>query len=231
MTKRLSLGVLLFFIMSASGCSSAVHEEALAKVNAEVEKLGKEMTRPKLPVMKDFMPDMNLVPRSEILTHIVLHFTSNAAVNPENPFIYEEIRNIFIEYDVAPHYMIDRQGKIYFLMPESRRARHAGKGGLFSFPEYNDRLNNHSIGIELMAVGTEEEMLTMLTVDQYKKIPPEHIGYTEEQYKALNLLLDDILTRNKQIKRDRKHIIGHNEYAPDRKVDPGILFDWSKLKF
>ena len=56
-----------------------------------------------------------------------------------------------------------------------------------------------------------------------------HIGYTEAQYKSLSLLLDDILARNKKMKRDRNHIIGHDEYAPARKTDPGSLFDWSKI--
>ncbi|WP_170169113.1 N-acetylmuramoyl-L-alanine amidase [Mesobacillus subterraneus] len=231
MNSKLSLAVMLLFILLVSGCSGKIAEEAATKVKVDTDKPRIDLTVPQLPVIKDFMPNMNFVPRSETPTHIVLHFISNAAVNPEDPFLYEEIRNIFIEYDVAPHYMIDRQGQIYYLMPETRRARHAGKGGLFDFPDYNDRLNNHSIGIELMAVGTEEEMLTMLTAEQYQKISTEHFGYTDEQYKALNQLLDDILSRNKQIKKDRKHIIGHNEYAPDRKVDPGILFDWSEIKF
>jgi N-acetyl-anhydromuramyl-L-alanine amidase AmpD len=90
-------------------------------------------------------------------------------------------------------------------------------------------LNKYSIGIELMAIGTEAEMAPMMSVEHYKKIPKEHIGYTEAQYGALNLLLDDILTRNKKIKRDREHIIGHDEYAPERKTDPGSLFEWVKV--
>ncbi len=231
MYKRLLLTALFFLMIITTGCSDPIQEEVAAKTNAEVKKSKVDRSSPQLPVIKDFMPNMNFVPRSETPTHIVLHFISNAAVNPVDPFVYEDIRNIFIEYDVAPHYMIDRNGIIYFLMPETRRARHAGKGELGAFPDYNDRLNNHSIGIELMAIGTESEMQSMITVNHYKKIPSEHIGYTKEQYKALNLLLDDILLRNKQIYRDRKHIIGHNEYAPERKVDPGSLFDWSKVNF
>ena len=148
---------------------------------------------------------------------------------PKNPYIYEEIRNIFIDYNVSPHYMINREGEIYFLLPESRAARHAGKGELPQYTEYNDQLNKYSIGIELMAIGTEAEMQQMMSPEHYKTISKEHIGYTEAQYKALNLLIDDIVARNPKIKRDKMHIIGHDEYASNRKTDPGDLFDWKKI--
>lgn len=227
MNKRLVMGILGMFIFLTGGCSHRFEEEAVAKT--KVENTKKAPAGIRVPVTKDFMPNMNFVPRSNVKTHVVLHFISNAANNPENPYVYEEIRNIFIDYDVSPHYMIDRDGDIYFLLPESRRARHAGKGELLDFPDYKDGLNDHSIGIELMAIGTEAEMEPMMSHDDYKKIPQEHIGYTEAQYKSLNLLLDDILARNKKIKRDKIHIIGHDEYAQERKTDPGSLFDWAKI--
>jgi N-acetyl-anhydromuramyl-L-alanine amidase AmpD len=227
MVKRLVLTILLISLVGAGGCSNRTHEEAVSK--AEPEKPAAAQKVIQIPVKKDFMPKLNFVPRSDIKTHVVLHFISNAAVNPDNPYIYEEIRGIFVDYDVAPHYMIDRNGEIYFLLPETRSARHSGKGELNEYPEYKDHLNDYSIGIELMAIGTEEEMETMMSPEDYKKIPPEHIGYTEAQYKSLNLLLDDILARNSKVKKDRKHIIGHDEYAPDRKTDPGSLFDWKKI--
>ncbi|WP_286181016.1 N-acetylmuramoyl-L-alanine amidase [Bacillus sp. ISL-37] len=230
MKKRgilVKLGILIGLILT--GCSDRNQEEMV--VMAEVKKKTKPPAEVMIPVTKDFMPNMNFVPRSNIPTHIVLHFISNAANKPENPYMYEDIRGVFIDYDVSPHYMIDRDGEIYFLLPESRAARHAGKGGIEGFPEYEDHLNKYSIGIELMAIGTEEEMQLIMSPDHYREIPAEHIGYTEAQYQALNLLIDDILARNKQIKRDRVHIIGHDEYAPDRKTDPGDLFEWDKVFF
>lgn len=223
-----SLGWLFLTIMLlVSGACSRIEEETVAEAGPPKPRIVKPELQ--VPVIKDFMPKMNFVPRSHTKTHVVLHFISNAAVNPENPFVYEDIRRIFIDYDVSPHYMIDRKGEIYFLLPESRAARHAGKGELFNFPGYKDHLNDYSIGIELMAIGTESEMQSMISPEQYRKIPKEHIGYTEAQYKSLNFLLDDILVRNQEIKRDREHIIGHNEYAPERKIDPGSLFDWSMI--
>lgn len=28
---------------------------------------------------------------------------------------------------------------------------------------------------------------------------------------------------------DRRHIIGHSDYAPKRRRDPGVVFDWSRI--
>lgn len=228
MKKRVILiKIVVFLFLILSGCSDELQEETVA--SAEVKKQKTVQAQIQIPVNKDFMPNMNFVPPGNIPTHVVLHFISNAAINPDNPYIYEGIRKIFIDYDVSPHYMIDREGQIYYLLPESRAARHAGKGEIPIYTEYEDQLNKYSIGIELMAVGTQVEMQQMMSPEHYKKIPQEHIGYTDAQYKALNLLLDDILARNKKIQRDRMHIIGHDEYAPDRKTDPGSLFDWSRV--
>jgi N-acetyl-anhydromuramyl-L-alanine amidase AmpD len=228
MARRGFVGIFPMLLLLSGGCSAGMEEEAVAKVEVH-PKPEVSQTEVQVPVIRDFMPKLNFVPRSDVKTHIVLHFSSNAVMSPENPYVYDEIRKTFINYEVSPHYMIDRKGKIYYLLPESRAARHAGKGDLFDFPDYRDHLNKYSIGIELMAIGTEAEMAPMMSVEHYKKIPKEHIGYTKVQYNSLNLLIDDILGRNKKIKRDRKHIVGHDEYAPERKTDPGSLFDWSRI--
>lgn len=216
--------MLLAAVVLVAGCSN---EKAVAK--EELRKSKVLQTRIEVPVVKDFMQKFDFEPRKEAKTHVVLHFISNAAVKPDNPYNYDDIRSIFTEYDVAPHYMIDREGVIYYLLPENRIARHSGKGELPGFPEYKDHLNDFSIGIELMAIGTEAEMEAMMSSEDYKKIPQEFIGYTDAQYESLNLLLEDILARNPKIKNDRTHIIGHEEYAHGRKSDPGSLFDWKKI--
>ncbi|WP_226086019.1 N-acetylmuramoyl-L-alanine amidase [Mesobacillus sp. S13] len=229
MKRRLMLvlWVLPLVLLMAGGCSAEIEEQVVA--SAEEKNPKQVQNEVRIPVIKDFMPRLNFVPSSDVKTHVVLHFSSNAVANPENPYVYEEIRQTFIDYEVSPHYMIDRNGEIYYLLPESRAARHAGKGDLLAFPEYKDHLNRYSIGIELMAIGTQEEMAPMMSAQHYKSIPQEYIGYTEAQYDALNRLLNDITARNKNINKDRKHIIGHDEYSPERKTDPGSLFDWSKI--
>src|SRR5699024_738605 len=108
------------------------------------------------------LPSANSEERVETTTHVVLHFTSNALHNPKQPYLIEDTYNIFKDYGLSAHYVIGRAGEIYLFVPENRVAYHAGKGTLKDFPHYNDRLNQYSIGIELLAVGTREEMIPVI---------------------------------------------------------------------
>ena len=167
--------------------------------------------------------------QSEEITHVVIHFISNVIANRENPYIIEDILRIFQDYGVNAHYLIDRDGTIHSVVPENRVAFHAGPGSLVDFPEY-ESLNRHSIGIELLGIGTQEEMSQFLTAAEYNALDPSLIGFTDAQYEALNWLLNEILARHPTIKPSRTHIIGHSEWAPD-KPDPGELFEWERLDF
>lgn len=172
----------------------------------------------------------NSKPRTENITHVAIHFISNAANNPRNPYNVQDIYRIFLNGGVSTHYLIGRNGEIYRLVDENRVAYHAGKGSLPGFPGYENRLNEYSIGIELMAIGTRDEMLPFFPSQAYDLISPSNIGYTDAQYRSLNLLLDEIIKSHPLIVRDRQHVVGHDEYAPGRRTDPGRLFDWSRLR-
>ncbi|MDQ0232133.1 N-acetylmuramoyl-L-alanine amidase [Metabacillus malikii] len=201
------------------------------KITKEIKKPIPKISNNNTEIIQSILPDENSKPRTTPITHVLIHFSSNVVNNPKNPFIVNDIRQVFIDYGVSAHYLIDRNGKIHQFVPENRVAYHAGKGNLKAFPQYRDKMNDYSIGIELMAIGTKEEMSIMMSEENYQKIPQNFIGYTSEQYDSLNGLLDEILTRNNMISRDRQHIIGHDEYAPERKTDPGSLFEWSKIGF
>ncbi len=175
------------------------------------------------------LPEENYGEREGEISHIVLHFMSNAVNNRAKPYEFEELYSIFTEYGISAHYLIDRQGKIYRLVEEDKTAYHAGKGKLDGYPHYENRLNHHSIGIEMMAIGTQKEMGMYLKENEYRALDEDLIGFTQEQYEALNKLLQDILRRNPKIKNDREHIIGHDEYSNSGKTDPGSLFQWDKL--
>ena len=187
------------------------------------------ITKTGIPTIDFLLPQKNSEERTTPIKNLVVHFTSNAVLKPKAPYNAQDTRQVFIDYGVSAHYMIGREGEIYLLVPENRIAYHAGKGNLKSFPQDKDQLNNYSIGIEMMAIGTEEEMSSMMSAAVYDSIPQSNIGYTEVQYQALHKLINDIVQRNPDIKKDRKHIVGHDEYAPGRKSDPGSLFDWSQI--
>lgn len=221
------LMAVIFAVMINVGCTKPEQAASAAETEAEEKSHAEDTIDSQLTLL----PDANSKERLESITHIVLHFTSNALEDPESPYSYEDMREVFIEYGLSAHYLIDREGQIYNLVPENRVAFHAGKGELAAYPDYKDRLNDYSIGIELMAIGTREEMKQMLPDETYDRIQDKDIGYTEEQYESLRLLLDNIYVRYPSIPMDRDHIIGHDEYAPERKSDPGSLFDWSEIGF
>ena len=181
-------------------------------------------------VIKRLLPPERSSPRKQNrITHVLIHFMSNVIQNPDHPFDIDEVIQIFEDNPLSSHYIIDREGRAFQLVEESRRAFHAGKGRLDDYPEYTNNLNEYSIGIELLGIGTREEMAQFISAQQYDQLDPSFIGFTDAQYDSLNNRLAEIYERYPSIVRDRRHIIGHDEYAPGRKTDPGRLFDWQRV--
>jgi len=107
---------------------------------------------------------------------------------------------------VSAHYSVDEDGSIYRLVPENRRAWHAGVGLWQGAADINAR----SIGIEIVNPGHE-------------------FGYrpfSNSQMAAVTALALDILATH-PIPAAR--VLGHSDIAPLRKKDPGELFDWPRL--
>lgn len=107
---------------------------------------------------------------------------------------------------VSAHYCIDEDGTIFGLVPEARRAWHAG----VSYWAGARDINNRSIGIEIVNPGHEFG---------YRPFP-------EPQMRALERLAREILTR---LPISARLVLGHSDVAPARKIDPGELFDWQRL--
>ncbi|MCS7018074.1 MAG: N-acetylmuramoyl-L-alanine amidase [Cytophagales bacterium] len=184
-----------------------------------------------LTIIQRPLPEKCSRPREkeQPVTHLMIHFCSICTQQPENPYDLNGICQVFEKYGVSAHYLIGRDGTVYQLVDESRIAYHAGKGKL-PFPPYlENSFNRCSIGIELMGIGTQEEMAHFMSAADYQRIAPSDIGFTEAQYVSLQQLIADICKRHPQVKQNRQHIVGHHEYAPDRKVDPGSLFNWKKI--
>ena len=175
--------------------------------------------------VQDFLEFENSsYPRENPVEFVMIHFTSAVMLDRENPYDYDLVRGIFVDYNLGIHYIIDRDGTIYCFLPETRSAWHAGKGS-FGDEKYTDNMNRHSIGIELMGVGSQEDMSIYLHPEEYDRLDASLIGFTDAQYTALGNLVQDICQRH-EIEMDRQHIIGHQEYNP-AKNDPGELFDWA----
>ena len=163
---------------------------------------------------------------------VMLHFCSDVIQNPDNPFSLERITEIFTSVTVSAHYLIDRDGTVYRFVPEDKAAFHAGRGTVPWLPERHNNLNEFTIGIEMFNIGSAEDMKIFMSKAKYEEFArkhPQFIGYTDAQYAALNGLLADIRSRHPAIKLDRRHIVGHSEYAGPRRTDPGTTFDWTRI--
>ncbi len=182
-----------------------------------------------LSITEKRLPDYCSAPRTKAVRYVMLHYTSNALQNPSHPMEVDKVLDIFKRYKVSAHYLIDRDGSIYSLVAENRIAFHAGKGVLKHDSSTQNVLNGQSIGIELMAVGTASEM-QKLGVINYQLIPESAIGFTEAQYQSLKQLLTALAERHPEFECNKRQVIGHDSYAPDRRGDPGSLFDWQKLE-
>jgi N-acetylmuramoyl-L-alanine amidase len=107
---------------------------------------------------------------------------------------------------VSCHYLVDENGDLYALVPEEKRAWHAGA----SYWAGESDINSRSIGIEIVNPGHEFG---------YRDFPDVQIAAVEE----LSL---GILGRH-PIPPGR--VLGHSDVAPERKEDPGERFPWARL--
>lgn len=159
--------------------------------------------------------------------YVMIHFTSAVVEHRDDPLNMDYIRQIFVDYDISVHYIIDREGTVRCYVPEERVAWHAGKGEWANDEKYTNKMNHYAIGIEIAAIGSQKDMEIYLTEEEYAALDDRFKGFSDAQYDALKLLVEDICARY-GIPADRDHVIGHQDYSPS-KNDPGELFDWSRI--
>ena len=104
--------------------------------------------------------------------------------------------------EVSCHYVIGEGGDLCRLVPDDRRAWHAGAGRWGDITDVNTR----SLGIELSNDATSP--------------------FPAPQMKTLEALLTDLMARHGI---PPHAVIGHSDCAPGRKIDPGPRFDWRAL--
>ncbi len=190
-------------------------------------------TQPK--IIDRLMPMTHSRPRPTTATidTIVLHFSSDCSQHPDHPYDVAKQIQIYLKAQVSTHYLIDREGNIFRLVDEKRTAWHAGNGSLPWDPSRKS-MNNTSIGIEMLAIGSKADMVPLFMsatkYDDLAKKHPEWIGFTDPEYSSLKRLIADIESRHPEIKHDNHHIIGHEDWAGrKRRTDPGQTFDWAKI--
>ena len=154
--------------------------------------------------MDDLIHRENLSPncdeRALPVSMVVLHYTGMPTAAEA------EARLVDPAAKVSAHYLIGEDGEVVRLVPEAKRAWHAGR----SYWRGTTDINSASIGIELVNPGHEWG---------YREFPPAQI-------EALLPLLARIV-RTHDIAR--ANVVGHSDVAPARKDDPGELFNWPLL--
>jgi N-acetylmuramoyl-L-alanine amidase len=145
-------------------------------------------------------PSPNFDDRTDPVSMVVLHYTGMTDARSAIDRLCDP------EAQVSAHYLIDEAGRILRLVPEEKRAWHAGRSWWRGKPN----VNGISIGIELVNPGHEFG---------YRAFPEAQIDF-------LLPLLAGIVDR---YDIPRANVVGHSDIAPARKRDPGELFDWARL--
>jgi hypothetical protein len=129
---------------------------------------------------------------------IILHTSYN--ILGGDRYDIEKVIKEYQDYQVAPHYVIDRSGAIYQLVENENIAYHAGESKL---PNGRAGVNKFSIGIEILNDETDK--------------------FTSNQYESANDLIKFLKSSYKI-----KYVLGHNQIAPGRKTDPWNI-NWDKI--
>ncbi|MCI5046818.1 MAG: N-acetylmuramoyl-L-alanine amidase [Aquisalinus sp.] len=107
---------------------------------------------------------------------------------------------------VSAHYLVEEDGRIFRLVPEEKRAWHAG----VSHWQGSDGVNDSSVGIEIVHPGHEWG----------------YRPFAEQQIKSVLQLVAEICARHNI---SPLRVVGHSDVAPERKEDPGEFFPWDVL--
>jgi N-acetylmuramoyl-L-alanine amidase len=164
--------------------------------------MSRRVFQPESSVVAEVVPSPNHGERSDGQRPdmIVLHYTGM----PSAAGALERLCSAGSE--VSAHYLVFEDGRVVQLVPEHRRAWHAG---LSSWAGEND-INSCSIGIEIANPGHDYG---------YPEFPRRQIA-------AVTALCRGIQTRH-VIAPAR--VLAHSDVAPSRKQDPGEKFPWETV--
>ncbi len=131
---------------------------------------------------------------------IILHYTGMESTEKAQAWLCNP------QSQVSSHYLVQEDGRVVQMVPETKRAWHAGK----SFWRGETDINSRSIGIEIANPGHAYD----------------YPDFSTEQIRSVIELCRNCVAKW-AIPVDR--VLGHSDVAPGRKVDPGEKFPWSSL--
>ena len=138
--------------------------------------------------------------RKKAIKYVIFHYTGMQSE-------IESLKRLSSENSkVSCHYLINRKGIIYQMVPDNKIAWHAGKSQWKNLKNLNDK----SLGIELVNKGHDHG----------------YQNFTNPQIKSLISLCKKL---KKNYKISQENFLGHSDIAPLRKIDPGEKFPWKRL--
>jgi N-acetyl-anhydromuramyl-L-alanine amidase AmpD len=157
---------------------------------------------------------------------IIVHFTANCELS-ESTKAFNNMQR-----PVSAHYLIDREGKISHMVPDEKRAWHAGQS---CWQDIED-MNAYSIGIEIINPGNsepdkepcrnEQEVWNAQTAKRISGSASVWYAFTPAQTESVIKLCQRLMKKHHI---GAQNVLGHSDIAPGRKVDPGPLFPWELL--
>jgi AmpD protein len=156
-------------------------------------------------------PNVGLRPEGTVLTLAVVHSISL----PPGVWSGDAVERLFtnrLDWEAHPcfqgirglqvsaHFFVRRSGRVLQFAATEARAWHAGVSAWRGRPNCND----WSVGIELEGL--------------------EGLHFELPQYRTLSRLLRSLARRH-----PLREVVGHEDVAPGRKVDPGPGFDWLRV--
>lgn len=153
-----------------------------------------------MKILERASPNFNERPAGVPVDILVLHYTGMPTAEEALERLCDPVAR------VSAHYTVGEEGTVYHHVAEDRRAWHAGASSWGGDTDVNGR----SIGVEIVNPGHEFG---------YRPFP-------EVQMASVAALCRGLVARH-PIPPCR--VVGHSDVAPDRKRDPGELFDWRWL--
>ena len=144
-------------------------------------------------------PSPNHGERLRPISALILHYTGMPTPDGALELLCSDLS------EVSAHYFVQENGEVLQLLPEDRRAWHAGK----SYWAGETDMNSASIGVEIVHPGHSDPR-----------------PFPDAQMDAVASLARDICER-RAIQPER--VLAHSDIAISRKIDPGEFFPWDSL--
>jgi N-acetylmuramoyl-L-alanine amidase len=157
---------------------------------------------PDSPIVDQVRPSPNHEPRKGVAQPdiLLLHYTGMKTTQAALERLCDPGAR------VSSHYLVFEDGRVFQLVPEARRAYHAGESSWEGMTDINSR----SIGIEIGNQGHDFGCP----------------AFPDLQIERVIALCRDIVSRWSIAPW---HVLAHSDVAPHRKRDPGEAFPWARL--